>query len=57
MNRCKGHFHQDKPSPPNQYWIFDSSGRIYNPTSHLCLGIKGRSGQILIQEQGISIII
>ena len=40
--RCKGHLHQNRDAPSNQYWIFEEeSGRIYNPTSHLCVTMFG----------------
>ena len=40
--RCKGHLHQNRAAPSNQYWIFEEdSGRIYNPTSHLCVTMFG----------------
>ena len=45
---CVGHLRQDKPASPGQYWIFEDSGRIYNPTAHLCVTISG--SQLILKE-------
>ena len=39
---CVGHLRLNKSASPGQYWIFEDSGRIYNPTAHLCVAISGR---------------